>query len=216
MKPAGKPDVEALLQQHRRLIESEAAKYARFVPAHVVQSQAWRLARAAAESYDPARGTKFSTHLVSSLRKLFRLTTKYGGGFRVPENRQFKVHRLSLVEEQLRNELRRPPSVTEMSDASGMSAAEINGLRRLRKREVNVSNLAYTPVFMEGGGNDEWLHFVHHDLTQRDKVIMEHRTGFGGRPLKTNEEIAELLDTSPSTVSTRAKVIAARLKEGWK
>jgi DNA-directed RNA polymerase specialized sigma subunit len=212
---AAKPFVDQLLEQHRRLIESEAAKYARFVPAHVVQAQAWRLARKAAESYDPSRGTKFSTHLVSSLRKLFRLTTKHGGGFRVPENKQFKVHRLTVLEEQLRNELRRPPTVDELSEASGMGRAAVNGLMRLRKREVNVSNLAYSPVFIEGN-NDDWVHFVYHDLTPRDKVIMEHRTGFGGKEVKTNEEIAKLLGTSPSTVSARTRMITERLKEGWK
>lgn len=210
-----KPSVDQLLTDHRRLIESESARYAKFVPLHVVTAEAYRLAREAAESFDPASGNKFSTHLVSSLKKLSRLSTKYGGILRVPENKQFKIHRMNQAEEELHNELGREPSLAELSQATGMSLAELTGLKQARKREVNVSNLAYSPVFIEGD-NDEWVHFVYHDLPQRDKIIMEHKTGFGGKKLLSNDELAKLLNTSPSTISNRVKIITDRIAEGWR
>ncbi len=210
-----KPSVDQLLTDHRRLIESEAARYAKFVPLHVATAEAYRLARTAAETFDPAAGNKFSTHLVNSLKKLSRISTKYGGILRVPENKQFKIHKLNQVEEELRNELGRPATISELSQATGMSLGEINGLKQVRKKEVNVSTLAYSPVFVDNN-NDDWVHFVYFDLPQRDKVIMEHKTGFGGKPVLTNEAIAKMLNTSTSTVANRVKMITTRLEEGWR
>ena len=209
------PSVDQLLTEHKRLIESEAARYAKFVPLHVVTAEAYRLAKEAAESFNPDSGNKFSTHLVNSLKKLSRLSTKYGGILRVPENKQFKIHKMNQAEEELHNELGREPSLAELSQFTGMSLAELTGLKQARKREVNVSNLAYSPVFIEGD-NDDWVHFVYHDLPQRDKIIMEHKTGFGGKKLLSNDELAKLLNTSPSTISNRVKLITDRISEGWK
>jgi len=207
--------IDKLLTDHKRLIESEAARYAKFVPMHVVLAEAYRLARAAAESFNPASGNKFSTHLVNSLKKLSRVSTKYGGILRVPENKQFKIHRMNQVEEELRNELGRPPSLAELAQGTGMGLSELTGLKQVRKKEVNVSNLAFSPVFIEGN-NDDWVHFVYFDLPQRDKVIMEHKTGFGGKKLMSNDELAKMLGTSTSTISNRVKMITSKLEEGWK
>lgn len=210
-----KQTVDQLLAAHKRLIESEAARYAKFVPVHVILAEAYGLAREAAESFNPASGNKFSTHLVNSLKKLSRTSTKYGGILRVPENKQFKIHRMNQAEEELHNELGRNPSLAELAQATGMGLSEISGLKQSRKREVNVSNLAFSPVFIEGD-NDDWVHFVYFDLPQRDKVIMEHKIGFGGKKLMSNDELAAMLHTSPSTISNRVKLITARIEEGWK
>lgn len=210
-----KPDPAELLASHKRLIESETTKYSKFVPYHVALAEAYRLANDAANTFDPASGNKFSTHLVNHLKKLSRISTKYGGMLRVPENKQFKIQRMNQAEEELRNELGREPSLDEIAQKCGMGLSELTGLKRVRKREVNVTNLPYTPVFIEGN-NDEWVHFVYHDLPQRDKVIMEHKTGFGGKPIMSNDELAKMLNTSPSTISNRVKIISDKIEEGWK
>lgn len=204
-----------LIASHKRLIETEAAKYAKFVPYHVVEAEAYRLAHAAAEGFNPEMGNKFSTHLVNSLKKLSRISTKYGGILRVPENKQFKIQRLNQKEEELKNEYGREATLEELSYGTGFGLAEINGLRQARKRDVNVSNLAYAPVFVESD-NDEWVHFVYHDLPQRDKLIFEHKTGFSGKKVMSNDEIAKMLNTSSSTISNRIKLISDKIAEGWK
>ena len=209
------PSAQQLVTDHKRLIESEAAKYAKFVPLHVVMADAYRIAAEAARTFDPSIGNKFSTHLVNSLKKLSRVSTKYGGILRVPENKQFKIHRMNMAEEELKHNLGRDPTVAELAQATGMGLQEVNGLRQARKREVNVSNLPYAPVFIDNE-NDDWVHFVYFDLPQRDKVIMEHKTGFGGKPIKSNEELAKMLNTSPSTISNRVKLISDRIQEGWR
>ena len=175
-----KIDTDKLLADHKRLIESEAYKYSSHIPYSLALVEAYKLAREAANDFDPKLGYKFSTYLVNKLQKLSRTSTQYGGAVRLPEDKQFKMQKLNTAEEELLATLNRPPSVAELADATGFSLKVINDLLQNRKGEVNLSRLQYTPTFGDDD-NDEWLHFVYHDLSDKDKVIFEHRTGFGGR-----------------------------------
>lgn len=206
-------DIEALINSHKRLIESEAFKYAKFIPLSYVTAEAYRLAREAAHKYDPTSGVKFSTYLTNSLQKLSRLSTQYGGTVRVPENKQFKINKLNQIEEGLKEYLNRQPTVEELADASGMGIQTVSNLLGARKKDINLNNLAYSPIFFEGD-EDDWIHFVYHDLPPKDKIIFEHRTGFGGKPRLDNAQIAKKLGISPSTVSQRVKIISDKIKEG--
>jgi DNA-directed RNA polymerase specialized sigma subunit len=206
-------DVTKLINDHRRLIDAEAYKYAKFVPLSFVQVEAYRLAKDAADKYDPHMGIKFSTFLTNQLQKLSRISTQYGGTVRVPENKQFKINKLNQVEAGLQDTLGRAPSVSELSDAAGMHIGAVNNLLQARKKEVNLANLSYSPIFYEGE-DDDWIHFVYHDLSEKDKIIFEHRTGFGGKPVLDNNSIAKKLSISPSTVSQRIKVISERIAQG--
>jgi len=133
----------------------------------------------------------------------------------VPENKQFKIQRLNQAEEELRGEFGRDATLDELARATGFNLAEITGLKQSRKRDVNVANLPFAPMLVEDV-NDEWVHIVYHDLTQRDRFILEHKTGFGGKTVMSTEEIAKALGISPSTVANRVKIISDKLAEGWK
>ncbi len=206
-------DIPKLLKDHKKLIESEAYKYAKFVPLSFVLTEAHRLAKDAATTYNPESGVKFSTHLTNQLQKLSRLSTQYGGTVRVPENKQFKINKLNQIEAALVDQYGRVPTAAELADASGMPLSAVNNLLTARKKDINLSNLAFAPIFYDGE-DDEWVHFVYHDLTDKDKFIFEHRTGFGGKPQMDNNQIAKKLNISPSTVSQRIKIISEKIAQG--
>lgn len=206
-------EIKKLIDSHKKLIELEASKNAKFIPLTFVKIEAYKLAYVAAEKYDPTTGIKFSTYLTNALQKLTRLSTQYGGTVRVPENKQFKISRLNQIETGLSETYGRQPTAAELSDASGMSLSSVNSLLSVRKKDVNLANLAYTPVF-HAGNDDDWVHFVYHDLGDKDKLIFEHKTGFGNKQVMDNAAIGKRLNMSPSTVSQRLKFITARLSEG--
>lgn len=209
-----KPDKKKLIEDHKRLIEAEAFNHSKFIPLAVMKAEAFKLADEAADNFDHNAGVKFSTYLTNQLKKLSRISTQYGNAVRLPENKQFKINRINHIEKDLESQLHRTPSVAELADASGMSLAEINGLLQSRKKEVAASNITHTPIFVDNS-NDEWLHFVYHDLADRDKLIFEHKTGFGGKEVLSNEDLAKKLGSSTSTINNRVKIITDKIAEGW-
>lgn len=209
-----KKDIKKLLDDHKNLILSEARKNATNLPLEAVQIEAFKLAKEAAKDYDPSIG-KFSTHLTNSLKKLSRFSTQYGQVVRLPENQQFLLNKLNKAEKELEATMGREPSLEELSDYTKMSVQVISNILQNRKQTVNLANMVETPVFIKGN-NDEYVHFVHHDLTHRDKLILEHRTGFGGKEVLDNEQLSKKLGISPSTLSSRVKFISDKLEQGWK
>ena len=203
-----------LIDDHKKLIAYEAGKYSKMLPYEVVLAEAYKLAHKAARSFDDSKGVKFSTHLTNQLKKLSRISTQYGASVRLPENKQFKLQHINRAEAELKDSLGREPSVLEISEFTKIPVAQVNHIKQHRIGEVSISNLQYTPVFVNNT-NDDWIHFVYHDLTDIDKVIFEHKTGFGGKKVMNNDELAKLLKISPSTVGNRAKMIADKVAENW-
>jgi DNA-directed RNA polymerase sigma subunit (sigma70/sigma32) len=208
-------DVEKMIKDNKKLIELEAARYATNLPLITVQLEAYRLAREAARSYDPNSGFKFSTHLVNNLKKLSRLSTKYGSSFRTPENTQFGINKLQKVEKDLEHTLGRAPTTEELAHHTGMSHKMVLNTLKAKKTSTGISSLFESPALFDSS-NDEWIQFVYHDLSDTDKLIFEHRTGFGGKNILSNDAIAKKLHLSTATLNNRIKLINDMLSKGWK
>jgi DNA-directed RNA polymerase specialized sigma subunit len=208
-------DVDKLIKDNKKLIDLEASRYATNIPLITVQLEAYKLAREAAKSYNAATGLKFSTHLVNSLKKLSRLSTKYGAVLRVPENTQFGINKLQKMEKDLEHTLGRTPTTEELSHHSGFSVKSVVHTMQSRKTSSGMSSLFDAPALFDSA-NDEWVQFVYHDLPDKDKLIFEHKTGFGGKPMLDNAAIAKKLNLSIGTLNNRMKVINTTLAKGWK
>jgi DNA-directed RNA polymerase sigma subunit (sigma70/sigma32) len=208
-------DVEKLIKDNKKLIELEASRYATNLPLITVQLEAYKLAREAAKSFNPKAGFKFSTHLVNNLKKLSRLSTQYGNVIRTPENTQFGVSKLNKLEKDLEHTLGRSPTVDELSHHSGFSHKNTLNILNSKKSTTGISSLFESPALFHSQ-NDEWIRFVYHDLSDTDKLIFEHRTGFGGKPILDNTAIAKKLGLSSSVLNNRIKLINTTLSKGWK
>ena len=208
-------DVERLIKENKKLIDLEAARYASNLPLITVQIEAYKLAREAARSYNPNSGFKFSTHLVNNLKKLSRLSTKYGNVLRSPENVQFGVNKVQKIENELTHTLGRTPTLEELSHHSGFSPKAVTNMLSTKKSSVGISSMFEAPSLFNSS-NDEWIRFVYHDLPDKDKLIFEHKTGFGGKPVLNNSQIAKKLNLSSSTLNNRIKLINNILSKGWK
>lgn len=208
-------DVDKLIRENKKLIELEAARYATNLPLITVQIEAYKLAREAAKTYNPASGFKFSTHLVNHLKKLSRMSTKYGNVIRSPENTQFGLNKLQNMQKDLEHTLGRPPTTEELAHHSGMSMKNVINTINSKKISTGISSLFESPELFQSS-NDEWVQFVYHDLSDKDKLIFEHKTGFGGKPILDNTDIAKKLNLSNSTLNNRIKLINNTLSKGWK
>lgn len=208
-------DVEKLIKENKKLIDLEASRYASNLPLITVQLEAYKLAREAAKSYNPNSGFKFSTHLVNNLKKLSRLSTQYGNVLRVPENVQFGVNKVQKVEKDLEHTLGRTPTLEEISHHSGFTPKAVKNMLSTRKTTTGISSMFETPALFDSS-NDEWVQFVYHDLADKDKLIFEYKTGFSGKPILDNAQLAKKLNLSSSTLNNRIKLINNTLSKGWK
>lgn len=208
-------DVEKLIKDNKRLIDLEASRYASNLPLIMVQLEAYKLAREAARSYNPSSGFKFSTHLVNSLKKLSRMSTQYGGAIRLPENTQFGINKLQKMEMDLTHTLGREPTVSEIAEQAGMGVKGVAHMMDSRRNTAAMSLQFDAPTHSDSG-NDEWVHFVYHDLSAIDKSIFEHKTGFGGKKVLENKAIAKKLHLSTGTLNNRIKLMNTTLAKGWK
>jgi hypothetical protein len=206
--------INKLLDEHKKLIESEAKKYSTNIPLITAQIEAYKLARQAAESYSPSVG-KFSTHLVNNLKKLSRLSTQYGSSIRLPENTQFGINKINQVEKQLESEFGRSPTTAEIADYAGMNIKMVDSLLKNKRSIISFTNMLETPTIMDSS-NDEWATFVYHDLAPRDKLIFEHMTGFGGKKIIESDKIAKKLKITQPQINQRIKIIGDMLNKGWK
>jgi len=208
-------DIETLIRDNKKLIDLEASRYATNLPLISVQIEAYRLAREAAKSYDSSSGNKFSTHLVNSLKKLSRLSTKYGTVVRTPENVQFGVNKLQNMQNDLAHTLGRDATTEELAHHSGFSIKAVTNMLKTQKPVTGLSSMFEAPALFDSE-NDEWIQFVYHDLADKDKLIFEHKTGFGGKKILSNTEIAKRLNLSTGTLNNRIKLINNTLSKGWK
>jgi len=208
-------NVEQLIKDNKKLIELEITRYATNIPRITVQLEAYRLAREAAKSYNSSLGFKFSTHLMNSLKKLSRMSTQYGGVLRVPENTQFGISKLQKVEKDLEHTLGRPPTLEELAHHTNTGIKTVSNILNNRKVSSGISSLFEAPELLDGS-NAEWVHFVYHDLSDKDKLIFEHMTGYGGKKILPNNEIASKLNLSIGTLNNRIKLITTTLSKGWK
>lgn len=206
--------IDKLVNDNKRLIEAEAGKYSTNVPLVTVQIEAYKLAREAARTFDPAQG-KFSTHLVNSLKKLSRISTQYGSAIRLPENTQFGINKLTKVTKDLEHTLGREPTVEELSDHTGINIKLVGNMLRSKKSNTSMTGMFNLPTMFDST-NDEWTSFVYHDLSDNDKLIFEHRTGFGGKKLLESAELAKKLRLSVPTINNRIRQMSETLALGWK
>lgn len=208
-------DEDKLIFEHKNLIENEVRKYTH-LPIVAVQIKAYDIAREAAKKYDPKSNAKFSTFLTNELKKLSRFSTSYGSTVRLPEGSQWAVNKLNKVENHLLSEFGRPPTASELADSLGIPLVKVNNLLKRRKKDVGINNITSQYAFLDTEDNDDWLHFVYHDLSPSDKLIFEHKVGFGNKQVLTNEEIAKKLNMPVSTVAQRVRVITQKIEEGMK
>jgi len=183
------------------------------------RSHAKLLAVKAFKSYDPKKGTQLRTHFLNQLQPLRRFAARRRMVFSVPEGVQQDMAGLNTAKKELFDKLDRDPTDIELADFTGISVPRI---RKLRKRKfdsaegglVNEEGEIFQAVTQEPNSLDTWSEFVYHDMNPTDRKIYEWRTGYNGRKMLSNNEIAKKLRLSPGAVSQRVAKIYDRIAEG--
>lgn len=212
------PARQRLIECNLRLVVSIARRYShRGLPiADLVQEGNLGLMRAV-ESFDAARGCRFSTHATWWIRQaVSRAVTNHGRTVRLPANVIGHLNQIAKARRALHQSLGREPSYSEVARAVDLEEAKV--LQYLQARQQPVALDA--PVFDDDPGSHsigELLEDEEHDspdeaaaqsdlesairrvlgtLSERERQVLILRFGMGGRAAHTLLEVGKELNVS--------------------
>jgi DNA-directed RNA polymerase specialized sigma subunit len=211
----------ALLTAAKPTIDSAVQAYGRGNPA--LRTKAKVLALGAFRSYDPNKGTKLRTHLMTQMQPLIRHARGFENIARIPERVSADLYLSNQAKKEFMDKHRRDPTDRELADATGLSTRRIAHVRGFARGDIAESGLkemdeGENSIMYPGVAKPDpaqiWLEFVHHDSSPIDRQILEWKTGYNGAKILSTTEIAKKLGMTPGAVSQRAAKLATRLTEG--
>ena len=200
-----------ILQKFKRLIDATASKYKGTIPPDALKTYGAKYAVDAIKNYNPDVNVKLSTWIVNYMKQLHRLNYKAQQAARLPENLQMRVGEYRSAIEDLTNELKRPPSMTEIADHIKRPVSLVEKLNKQMYNELQEGFMEYDPMTITS--QDPRIDYIYHDLDPEHKIIFEHLTGYGGKPIMSKKDIAKKLNISKPSVSTKSNTIKQMLEE---
>jgi len=218
--------LRAVVDAHDATISSALKSYAGPQAENpVVRQRARLLAAEAIRGFKPGGSAKMATHIHSQLQALRRLAPRVSDPFPKPERLAIESGQIESKRVELKDRLGREPSLDELA---AFGKYDLTKLRKTLARNRAVVPESYAEGQL-GDDDDEsgelmpgvrkksveavWADYVYHDLSDVDKVVFQHRTGYNSAPIKSNEEIARMLRISPAAVSQRANRLQAKMNQ---
>lgn len=214
---------DMMLKALNPIIDNAVKTYAGSNNNTILRSKAKKIVIDSLPNYDP-NNTKLKTYVFNQLQGLKRFSLQQNQIINIPEQVQLDYVNLKKTENNLREDLGRDPSDTELADATSLSLKRINYVRKLQMpssegtvlqpmANSDSSDFNDPSVVSNVGKSDlnAWHSFVYDSLGDIDKIIMEHSFGLNGKSVLANQQIARKLNISPAAVSLRKNKIQQEL-----
>lgn len=188
----------------------------------IIRSRAKKILIDTLPKYDPS-ATKLKTYAFNQLQGLKRFSLQQSQIISIPEQVQLDYTNLAKAENELKDDLGRDPTDTELSDYTSLSLKRIGYVRKLQmpssegsvlKPMTGSDNTDFNDPAVESKSSKEmsaWHSFVYDSLGDIDKLIMEHSLGLNSKKVLSNQQIAAKLRVSPAAISIRKNKIQTEL-----
>ena len=166
----------------------------------VMESKALVYTARAVKDYDPSHGAALPTYVTSQLRRLIRDQREINAPVKIADRAMLDLYKISQAEQEYEDQHGREPDLLELADFSGISP------KRIEKVRKQMPAVPTEEAFGETVGEQTPDFAV-------DRKILEHKTGYGGKPQLSGEEISRKIGISPSQVSRRSRRISKKIND---
>ena len=200
-----KPTISSAINSYAQGMEKEVA-----IPAA-------KLTLESLKNYKPGMGTSPSTYVFYRLKRLNRNASGRSSIIKYPEKKMAESKAVRDFMARFEDDNGREPSISEIADGTGMSERKVSGLMDTNMILSESSTVADDSFETTLGKKDvtdkDYYYYVYRSVGPVDQKIMEWSSGFNGKPVLSNHEVANRLHISPAAVSQRRNKIYEKLSE---
>jgi hypothetical protein len=178
----------------------------------LMRNKAKVFAARAIKKFDGSRGAQIHTWVNNQLMQLRRAKREAASPIKVPERIQIDAYHLSRKEQEFMEDHGREPDVHELADYANMPVKRITKVReQFFKVPASGAISEDTVSNTETDFMQEAVSYVYEEADMINKKILEHRTGYGGKPILSNSELSAMLGVRPDIISKRSARLANQL-----
>ncbi len=183
------------------------------------QARAKTLAIEAFHTYDPNRGAALNTWVHHKLEKLKRFNIQHQNMAYLPEAKAGHIGRIQSAQEELLDNLGRPPTSHEIADYLNPSLSKRQQLKphvvdqillAAGQKDVIGSEFESDPAPRQTTREREVIGLLRPALPPEQQVVFDHLYGMNNKPrITSTNDLARHLGKSPSQISRlRAKILS--------
>ena len=200
-----------LVNQLLPLVKRDVYKYSANIPYSIVEGQAKILILEACKNYNPSTGVALSTFVSSYMIKLSQHNEAWRSPIKIPANRAGKYHVFKNTIEELQHSLGREPTVHEIADELKWSKAEVQRFLKEIRQEFSDDRPFISNYHQSQSQEEEMIDFIYHDLTDKEKILFERTTGYGGKVKLNNDQLCKLLNINQNQLSYEKKKLTDKI-----
>lgn len=222
MKSNNPLEIQAMLDQLAPDIDKAVYAYSGLNAGPAIKSRAKVLAAKAIKNYSPIAGSSLRSWTYTQLQPISRYARDISPS-PIPERAYQQISALKKQEADFYENKGRAASDSELANLTSMSMKQINKIRGLDKKTFSESFTAFEganpttsqemTATQNTNFNQDVLDTMYSSMSPQEQVIVEHKLGYNGKKILTNNEIAKKLNVSPGRISQMTGIVSARLQE---
>jgi hypothetical protein len=199
-KSGSREDLGTLFNRMEPVIQKEVSRWASGPVARpVLNLEAKKISLNAFNSFDPNKA-KLNTHLTNNLKGLSRIVYTHTNPARMPEHQVLKLSTFTSAKQALEEQLGREPTALELGEDLAWSPREVERYQGQLRTGYSTSQ-PLPPGFDRFDSDKVFLEFVYNDLVDQDKIVFEHTTGYGGKPILSAKDLIKKTKMTQGQIS---------------
>lgn len=201
-----------LLDRFKGVIAQQANKQSNVLPKPVVEAKLKAYTLQAFDTYDPSKGTKLSTHVYNYHQQINRDNYKHQQAVRLPENFAIQFSKYQEAKHKLSESKNREPNTMELAEYLGWSPEMVASAERKYHTEMVEGKQEYDAGITEEDTAGSAIRFAYEEMTQEERFIFEHKTGYLNKQIMPMGAIKDQLKVTPHRFNQLQKSIESKLK----